>query len=219
MPDALATQVLLEKAQHGDGEALNELCRRLQPRVLTAVRIRLGAKLRQRVQSCDIVQNVMMDVIRTIPSFERKSDGHLTHYLIRVVENKIRDLADWETAGRRDVGREASSPGSRSADAVSPLENLRDSASPTPSKILSLHEDLALLEQAMDCLAAESEEARDLIVAAKIEELTYAEIAAERRLPSADAARMQVNRAMRKLAKIYKRLSAGLDDACAPAGG
>jgi RNA polymerase sigma factor (sigma-70 family) len=207
MSDALATQVLLERAQHGDGDALNELCRRLQSRVLTAVRIRLGAKLRQRVQSCDIVQNVMLDVIRNIPSFERKSEGHLTHYLIRVVENKIRDQVDWETAGKRDLRREVPSAGASSADAVSSPANLRDPAVPTPSRIVSLHEDLALLEQAMDCLAEECEEHRDLILAAKIEGRTYAEIAAEHGLPSADAARMQVNRAMQKLAKIYKRLS------------
>ena len=212
MPDALATQVLLEKAQHGDGEALNELCRRYQPRVLAAVRIRRGADLRQRVESWDIVQEVMIDALRGVKSFDYRTEGAFLHLLNRVVENKIRDEADRQHAKkRRAPENDISLDAARSAGVVSPLDNLRDSACPTPSKVLSLHEDLALLEQAMDRLGAESQEDRDLIVAVKIEGRSYAEIAEELGREesglTADAVRMRVKRATLALTKIFKELS------------
>jgi DNA-directed RNA polymerase specialized sigma24 family protein len=60
MPETLTTQILIERAQGGDRAALNELCARYQDRVLAAVRLRMGAKLRRKVGSSDIVQNVLM---------------------------------------------------------------------------------------------------------------------------------------------------------------
>lgn len=202
----LTTQALLEKVQDGDGQALNDLCRRYQQRVLAAVRIRLGADLRRRVESWDIVQEVLIDALRRVNSFDYKTDGAFLHFLNRVVENKIRDEADRQHAGKRDRDREISFDGKRSTDAVFPLDILPDSASPTPSKVLSLHEDLALLEQAMDQLAAESEEYRDLIVAVKIEGRAYDEISDALGL-SVDAVRMRVKRATLSLTKIFKELS------------
>jgi RNA polymerase sigma-70 factor, ECF subfamily len=209
--DALTTQVLLEKAQQGDDESLNELCRRYQARVLAAVRMRLGAELRRRVESWDIVQDVMIDALRRLNSFEYRTEGAFLHLLNRVVENKIRDEADKQHAARRTPDREIFLDGSRSPGGVSPLENLKDSATPTPSKVMSLHEDLALLEQAMDRLAAESEEYRDLIVAVKIEGLMYTEIGAQLGI-SADAARMKLQRAMAALTRIFQRLEADKPD-------
>jgi hypothetical protein len=63
MSSTLTTQVLIDRVQHGNPSsrvaALNELCARYQERVLRAVRIRLGAKLRAKLQSSDVVQDVM----------------------------------------------------------------------------------------------------------------------------------------------------------------
>ena len=211
MSDALTTQVLLEKAQQGDDECLNELCRRYQVRVLAAVRMRLGAELRRRVESWDIVQEVMIDALRRVNSFEYRTEGAFLHLVNRVVENKIRDEADRQYAAKRTPEREVFFAGARSSGEAFPLDNLKDSASPTPSKVLSLHEDLALLEQAMDRLAVESQEYRDLIVAVKIEGRTYAEIAEELGREESgltvDAVRMRVKRATLALTRIFKELS------------
>jgi hypothetical protein len=42
VPDTIATQVLIEKVQQGDQQALDVLCNRYVMRVLAAVRIRLA---------------------------------------------------------------------------------------------------------------------------------------------------------------------------------
>jgi RNA polymerase sigma factor (sigma-70 family) len=95
--------------------------------------------------------------------------------------------------------------GARSPDSSSPLDIQDKSDVPSPSKVLVLNEDLARLETAMDQL---SQEERELIVAVKIEEQTYQEIA-EARGKSADAVRMQVNRAMAALTKAFQELEPG----------
>ena len=202
MPETLTTQVLIERIGHGDQTALDELCRRYLARVLVAVRLRLGAHLRKKVESGDIVQEVMIDVVRKAKSFEFRTEGALLKYINRVVENRIRDQASHWDADKRARGREVSLDGKRSVGSTFPLNTPEDRASPTPSKIVGLREDLTLLEGAMDRLAEESIEYRDLIVAVKIEGRTYREIGEESGATE-DAVRMRVKRAILALTRIY----------------
>ena len=205
MADPLSTQALIEQVQRDDGDALQELCCRYQGRILAAVRLRLGARLRRKLESCDIVQDVMIDALRKVKSFDYKTEGAFLHYLNRVVENKIRDHADRLNAQMRNPDREVPLEGMRSSDSGCPLIPLEDHAAPTPSQIVSLRENLTLLERAMDCL---SEEYRDLIIAVKLEGRTYAEIAAELEI-SVDAVRMRVKRAVLALTRIFTGLLGG----------
>ena len=89
------TQILIQQVQQGNQKALEELCNRYYTRVLAAVRIRLGRKLRSKVESWDIVQDVMVDALRTIGSFEFRTEGAFLKYLNQVVRNRIRDEADY----------------------------------------------------------------------------------------------------------------------------
>ncbi len=129
--------------------------------------------------------------------------AHFLKYLNRLVENRIKDEADRWNAKKRKA-TEVPLNGGGSSGLQSPL-NLKDPAAATPSKIISLQQDLALLERAMDLLAEQSKEYRDLIVAVKIEGQTYREITQETG-QSDDAVRMQVKRAMLALTKIYRKL-------------
>lgn len=207
MPDdPLSTQILVEQAQGGDRDALNQLCNRYLQRVFAAVRIRLGAKLRRRVESCDIVQSVMMEAVRGIDRFEFRTEGAFLNYLNKLVENRIRDKADHWAAQKRNPDREVSVYGARSQDAAIPLDIPEDSGALTPSRVLSLKEDLSRLETAMDLLAEKSTEYWDLVVAVKIEGRTYREIAEETGT-SEDAVRMRLKRATVALANTYSDLS------------
>jgi len=200
VPDPLSTQALIEQVQQGDDEALQELCRRYQRRVLAAVRLRLGAALRTKMESWDLVQEVLIDALRHVRTFEFRTEGAFLHYLNRVASNKIRDEADRWHAQRRDMRREIPLENPRSAGSESPLFSAEDRAAPTPSKIVGLQEDLTALEHAMDRLP---EEQRELIVAVKIEGRTYRELAEETG-GTEDAVRMRVKRALLALTRTYK---------------
>jgi RNA polymerase sigma-70 factor (ECF subfamily) len=208
VPETLTTQVLIEMVQQGDRNALDELCNRYLMRVLAAVRIRLGANLRTKLESWDIVQEVMMDALRKVESFDFRTEGAFLKYLNKVVENRIRDEADRWATQRRNRNREVSIDGARSPDASNPLDLPEGHGALTPSKIVSLQEDLARLELAIDCLGEKSEDYRELIVAVKIEGRTYREIADETG-STEDAVRMRVKRAMAALANLYNELDEG----------
>ena len=205
MPETLTTQVLIEQVQQGDQTPLNELLDRYQMRVLAAVRMRLGAKLRRKLESCDVVQDVMIDALRKVKSFDFRTEGAFLKYLNQVVANKIRDEADRWGAQRRNMDREVFLDAGRSSGCAIPLNTPGDRSAPTPSKIVSLHEDLALMERAMDRLA---EDQRELILGVKIEGRSYAEIA-EDTGATEDAVRMRVRRAVLALTRIYKNLDGG----------
>src|SRR6266478_7927920 len=113
-PDLASTHVLLRRTQEGDKAALNDLCNRYMMRVLAAVRARLGAELRQKVESWDIVQDAMMASLKNLATFDQEREGAFLNWLSTVVENRIRDQIDFFRAGKRDHRREVSQGGPRS---------------------------------------------------------------------------------------------------------
>lgn len=205
MPESPNTQVLLNRIQQGDQIALNDLLQRYYARVLAAVRIRLGVRLRAKMESSDIVQEVMIDALRKVENFEFTTEGDFMKYLNQVVLNRIRDQADHWGAKKRDMEKEVPLEKDRSLRSGNPLDTIGTRSGLTPSKIVSRQEDLAMLERAMDRLGEQSEEYRDLLVAVELEGRTYGEIAAETG-ETPDAVRMRRNRARAALATIYKDL-------------
>jgi len=203
--DATSTRVLLERFHDGEVNALNELYGRYVNRVLAAVRARLGADLRKKVESWDIVQDAMLASLRNIGAFHYDSEGAFLKWLSQIVENRIRDQIDHHHAGRRDHRREVSIENARSPGSSAPLDIADRSGLPTPSRVMMLNEDLSLLERALDQLPADT---RELIIAVKLEERTYQELANESGR-SPDAVRMLVNRAMQQLAAAYRQLDPG----------
>jgi len=202
MSDVTTTQTLVQRAHDGDSVALNELYSRYSPRVLAAVRARLGAGLRSKVESWDIVQDAMLASLRNLNSFEHNSDGAFLNWLSKVVENRIRDQADFFHAGKRDHRKEAAFQGKQRSDNSEVPLDIADRDAGTPSQFLVLDEELLRLEAAMDRLP---EEYRDLVIATKIEGRTYQELADESG-KSPDSVRMQVNRSMVALTKAFREL-------------
>ena len=85
MESILQTQVLVDRIHDGNKEALNQLCERYMPRILYAVRARLGMRLRRKVQSMDVLQDAMVDIVKGIDNFEFRSDGAFLHYVNRII--------------------------------------------------------------------------------------------------------------------------------------
>jgi RNA polymerase sigma-70 factor (ECF subfamily) len=205
MAEPTSTQALVQRIQTGDKEAVNELYNRYLMRVLAAVRARLGAELRGKLESWDVVQDAMLASLKNLQGFNQASEGAFLNWLAKIVENRIRDHLDFFRAGKRDHRVEASLGGPRSGESSAPLDIPDRVSVPTPSQVLILTEDLSRLERAMDRLP---EESRELIVAVKIEGRSYDEIAQESR-KSPDAVRMQVKRAMQALATAFRTLDGG----------
>ena len=198
----LITQILVGQIQDGNRDALNELCERYMPRVLYAVRARLSKKLHQKLQSMDVLQDAMIDVVKGLGHFEFRSDGAFLNYVNRVIENNIRDQAGRFTAAKRDINREQ--PAVDDQQQQIDFSDFRSITS--PSIKLAQLEELAVLEQAMDRLLVDNPEYHELIVRTQIEEQSYVEIAQETG-QTPDAVRMKANRAQEALARHFSKLT------------
>jgi RNA polymerase sigma factor (sigma-70 family) len=178
---AQASMELLARARSGDPDALNDLCARYLPRLQKWAHGRLPAWARGALDTHDLVQDALSQVIQRLGSFEPRHDGAFQAFLRTALLNRIRD--EIRRAHRRPTDVLASD---RPADGPSPIEEAIGS------------EALARYEAALQRLRPTDREA----IIARIElGLPYTEVAEALGKPSVAAAHVAVSRALLKLAK------------------
>jgi RNA polymerase sigma-70 factor (ECF subfamily) len=183
-PDDCTTIAILERIRGGDAAGFEELYRRYHDELLFVVRRRLGARLRDCLESEDVLQSVALEAFQALPRFVPRGDGSLRAFLHTLVLNKIRDRADTYGAQKRQGGIPLS-------DSIA--QRLPADPGPEPAYF---DDSYARLEQA---LARLPEDLRTVIVLRRIDGLSSKEIAA--RLGKSDAAvRKLASRAMARLA-------------------
>ena len=181
-----STFELIERAQAGDASALNALVERYRPRLQKWVTGRLSY-VRDMADTEDIVQDVLIGTFRNIQTFENRGEWALQGYLRRAVKNRIHDeLERFHSRPPRDEV-----PETLASPAKSPLEEAVGS------------EFLARYDAALEEL---SEPEREAVIARLELGCSYKEIAALLEKPTADAARMVVNRAVEKLGVLLSTL-------------
>jgi len=97
----VVTESLVKKAQEGDIESFNRLFTLVSDRVLFFVRLRLGAALREKVESMDILQEAYSEAIKAFPAFHYRGEQSFARWLCRLVENAIRAQAKFHGAQKR----------------------------------------------------------------------------------------------------------------------
>ena len=202
MKDSFAnrTQQLVALAKDGNDSALNQLFNVYGERVHWIVRLRMGKELRSKLESMDLVQDVLFSALRDLGDFTYKDEGDFLRWLSKIAENRLRDNVDKLHADKRDIRKEIR------LDNHGPTTGGRFFAVPgpihatTPSVIMSRKEELEELAKAMDELKPEYKE---VIVLAKIEGLSYKEIS-DKLGKSNEAVRKLVSRAMAALTSVFE---------------
>ena len=198
------TAELLLRWAGGDQAAMATLVQQDAPWIEAHVRRRLGTRLRQRVDTQDIVQETLLTVLRTGPRFVCSHRAHLRALLARMVENTICAEANRATAGKRDLRRET--PGWTDGPSGSVLLLDAGVASVTqPGAAAERNEMRDWVRLGIELLEADD---RNVILWREYEEASFAEIGARLGIPE-DAARMRFGRAVPKLAKKLAALRAG----------
>lgn len=202
MPDDLTVSVeLVRRAKAGDREALERLVQRYYPRVWNIVRLRLGPKLRERVDSQDILQETFIQAVLSFDHFEMRDEASLIKWLATLAERQINAAADYHGAQKRDRRREVALP------AVQPSANttrLQFDVSATvsgPLDKIAASEEMHVVEE---CIRALPEEYRELIEWRDYANAGWEEIARHTKRPSAAAARVMHARAMVELGKLVR---------------
>jgi RNA polymerase sigma factor (sigma-70 family) len=173
---------LLERAREGDSSALDALIARYLPRMRRWASGRLPHWARDLADTQDLVQEAVFQVFRKLDTFEVRGEGALQAYLRQAILNRIRE--ELRRANRRPSRGELDSQ--VQDDGRSPLDEAIG------------QEAVKRYERALATLRREDREA----VVAKIElGYTNGEIAELLGKPSANAARMAVERAIVRLAR------------------
>ena len=144
LPTPNVTIQLLGRARQGDDRALEDLVERFQERLLRIVRLHLGPRLRQHIESMDVVQAANAIVIQRLADVKTEEPRAVLAWMTKIVINQIRAAYDHHHAAKRDVDRlEALAP-TQGVDAQSPL-----TAPPERAEKVELRQ---LLDSAVDTL-------------------------------------------------------------------
>src|SRR5260370_41428552 len=92
---------LLSKARAGETEALGELCALYRNYWRMVVRTGLGPRLRERVEMSDVIQEVLVEVVRQFPQFTGQNEAALVGWLRRLVGQKLADLGRYHSRAKR----------------------------------------------------------------------------------------------------------------------
>jgi len=186
---------LVDQAQSGDADSLNQLFTRYHQTMVEIARRKLGARLRLKEDPDDLAQTTFREATRDFSSYKYQGEGSLLRWLIQILQNKIRDKAEFYSAGKRDLSKE------RAMDA--PIEGSENEASrdfPTEdlsvTQVVSRRESFDLLRHSLEDL---SEEHRQAITLVFFQGLTLREAGNRMGGKSEDAVRMMLRRAEGKL--------------------
>jgi len=177
----MTTQTLVDHASRGDAEAIRVVCERLRPRLVRWAHGRLPADCRDLCATEDLVQDVIVRSLSNLHGFQQQGGGLLS-YLCTGVLNRIRS----------EIRRVRTRPGHDEADETIPASER------SPLETVIDRESEERYRRALRRLSAEEQE---LIVGRLELEMSFPELALHMGRPSPDAARMAVNRAIRKLAE------------------
>jgi RNA polymerase sigma factor (sigma-70 family) len=196
------TQTLqfLSRWHAGDQESLEGLLERHLPWIRSQVRHRLTYLLKSKGETCDFVQDAVLQFLRFAPRFTLANEAHFRAILMRVIENKLLDEYDRFTAKRRDIAREQPLP-SDTILCLDPPEN----PGRTPSKSAEAHERESWIRLGMEFVDVDD---REVLVLRQWDRMTFTEIGEQLNI-SSEAARKRHDRAVGRLADTVLMLRRG----------
>jgi RNA polymerase sigma-70 factor (ECF subfamily) len=151
---------ILSKARAGETEALGELCALYRNYLRMVVRTGLGPRLRERVEMSDVVQEVLVEVVRQFPQFTGQNEAALVGWLRRLVGQKLADLGRYHSRAKR-AGAATALPldgaapdvgGFRPGEESGRLLDMLALSQTSPSQAASRREQIVLLADALAAL-------------------------------------------------------------------
>lgn len=205
LPEGFAsdeTGQLVARAKAGDAAALNDLFTRYHQLMVEVARQRIGPKLRLKEDPDDLAQTTFREATRDFANYEYRGESSLVRWLSQILQNKIRDKAEYYAATKRDSGRERGMEVAIDGD-----KDATQTVEP-PSRDLSVTmqvargENLKYLKDALEELTPEHRQAITLVF---FEGKQLREAGEAMGGKSEDAVRMMLRRAEARLGEILRR--------------
>lgn len=205
LPDGFAddeTAVLVRRAQEGDAQALNDLFTRYHTLMVEVARRRLGPRLRLKEEPDDLAQTTFREATRDFKRYEYRGEQSLLKWLIQILQNKIRDKAEYYSASKRDTSLETSlEPTSNTDGDLLPGLEMIASDDLSVTRSVSRVERFEHLRKGLEQLNPEYRQAITMVF---FQGLSLREAGQRLGGRSEDALRMMLRRAEARLAEILK---------------
>jgi RNA polymerase sigma-70 factor (ECF subfamily) len=167
---------LLSRARSGETEALGELCALYRNYLRMVARSGMGPRLRERVELSDVVQEVLVEVVRQFPQFNGETEAAVLGWMRRLVGQRLVDLGRYHFRAKRagdamalrldadpKSGSVPGKEGGRVIDALSLSET-------SPSQLVTKREQFDVLA---DALAGLAQQEADVVSLYFAESLTF----------------------------------------------
>lgn len=195
---------LVTQASRGDATAVDLLLQRHLPGLQAFVRLRMAPLLRAKESSSDIVQSVCRELLERLDGFEWRGEPAFKAWLFTTALRKLTERQRHWLRDKRDAAREVHlPPGDASRDDRS-LQQLYRSFC-TPSRVVSVREELAMVEAAF---AELPEHYREILTLARLTGATHREIGAQLGMTE-NAVQQVVKRALVKLSGALRNRGYG----------
>ena len=99
--DLSKTQRLILKALDGQENDRGEMLEYLRPRLVLWANSRLSGALRAKVEPDDVAQETLVAIHKSMDRFEGRDHRAFLAWVFRIAENRIRDMADYFGAQKR----------------------------------------------------------------------------------------------------------------------
>ena len=167
---------LLSRARSGETEALGELCVLYRDYLRMVVRSGMGRKLRERVELSDVVQEVLVEVVRQFPQFTGETEVAVMGWMRRLVGQRLADLGRYHRRVKRGgdamapkLGAAPESGGLSEAESGWTIDAFALSQT-SPSQVVSKREQF---DRLADALAGLAEQEVDVVWLYFAENLTF----------------------------------------------
>jgi RNA polymerase sigma-70 factor (ECF subfamily) len=195
------TAELVRRAQAGDVDALNDLFSRYHSQMVEIARRRIGPKLRRKEDPDDLAQTTFREATRDFKNYEYRGEGSLVRWLVHILQNKIRDKAEFYSASKRNTSLETAldaplDPRNSDSKGMEP-----ESIDLSVTRQVQRDERFDILRKALEQLTPEYREAITLVF---FQGLPLREAGQRMGGRTEDALRMLLRRAEAKLRDILK---------------
>ena len=165
------TSIYLKQWNQGDRKGLEGLLERHLSWIRGRVQKRLGPLLRRKGDTCDYVQDAVVQFLQYGPRITVSDDGQFRALLCKIVENTLCNQYERFTARRREIARERPLP----TDTVLSLD-LPHAAVHSPSQSAARHEQEAWVRLGIELVSPED---REVLVLREWDGLSFKEIGEE----------------------------------------
>ncbi|MCA9029769.1 MAG: sigma-70 family RNA polymerase sigma factor [Planctomycetaceae bacterium] len=198
-PEQHNTQDLLDSAQQGSDQAVNQLLEHHRDALRKMVGLRLDRQIAQRIDASDVVQDVMLEAAQRLKQYLQDPQIPFHIWLRQIAKDRMIDLHRRHHAQRRAVDREqplalTGLPDRSSIDLAGQLAD--DQLTPAAASIRN-----ELEQRFLNAIDQLEEQDREVIIMRHVEHLSNSDVAAALNLTTA-AAGMRHFRAIQRLRTI-----------------